>query len=145
LDQRIRTDLSEIIAESFGANATYVEGLLSRFRSNPELVDESWRAYFTELLSDSKVASQADGSDNGRGAAAPVNAQGTPAQAAAKITESAQTKAAVAPAPERKSVTAPPVAEPHAQATPIRGSALKIVENMEASLFRRQLRNVASR
>ena len=44
------SDLSEIIAENFGANATYVEGLLGRFRSNPELVDESWRAYFTELL-----------------------------------------------------------------------------------------------
>src|SRR6185503_12010796 len=46
------TDLSEIIAENFGANATYVEGLLGRFRSNPDLVDESWRAYFTELLGD---------------------------------------------------------------------------------------------
>src|SRR2546421_6014729 len=101
------TDLSEVIAENFGANATYVEGLLSRFRSDPELVDESWRAYFTELLSDSKVASQADGSDNGRGAAAPVIAQGTQAQTPAKIAESAPTKAAVAPAPERKSVTAP--------------------------------------
>src|SRR5204862_3056339 len=90
--------------------------------------------YFTELLSDSKVASQADGSDNGRGAAAPVIAQGTQAQTPAKIAESAPTKAAVAPAPERKSETAPPVAEPHAQAEPIRGAALKIVENMEASL-----------
>jgi 2-oxoglutarate dehydrogenase complex dehydrogenase (E1) component-like enzyme len=52
------TDLSEIIAENFGANATYVEGLLGRFRSNPELVDESWRSYFTELLG-------ADGGDTG--------------------------------------------------------------------------------
>jgi 2-oxoglutarate dehydrogenase complex dehydrogenase (E1) component-like enzyme len=52
LSQPVRTDLSELIAENFGANATYVEGLLSRFRSNPELVDESWRAYFAELLGD---------------------------------------------------------------------------------------------
>jgi len=52
LGQPLRTDLSEVIAENFGANATYVEGLLARFRSNPELVDESWRAYFAELLSD---------------------------------------------------------------------------------------------
>ena len=52
LSQPVRTDLSEVIAENFGANATYVEGLLSRFRSNPELVDESWRAYFAELLGD---------------------------------------------------------------------------------------------
>src|SRR5438477_7803808 len=48
--QQNRTDLSEFIAENFGANATYVEGLLSRFRNDPSLVDESWRAYFTELL-----------------------------------------------------------------------------------------------
>ena len=52
MGQPVRTDLSEVIAENFGANATYVEGLLSRFRSNPELVDESWRAYFAELLGD---------------------------------------------------------------------------------------------
>ena len=56
----MRTDLSEIIAENFGANATYVEGLLSRFRSNPELVDESWRNYFAELLSDGNLG-QAEG------------------------------------------------------------------------------------
>ena len=34
-------DISQIIAENFGANATYVEGLLSRFRSNRSLVDEA--------------------------------------------------------------------------------------------------------
>jgi len=51
----IKPDLSELIAENFGANATYVEGLLSRFRSNPQLVDESWRAYFTELLGEAPV------------------------------------------------------------------------------------------
>ena len=56
----MRTDLSEIIAENFGANATYVEGLLSRFRSNPELVDESWRTYFAELL-DEGDSGQGDG------------------------------------------------------------------------------------
>ena len=39
-----------MIAEEFGANATYVEGLLQRFRSNPDLVDDSWRAYFNELV-----------------------------------------------------------------------------------------------
>jgi hypothetical protein len=30
-----KPDLSQVIAEEFGANATYVEGLLERFRSNP--------------------------------------------------------------------------------------------------------------
>ena len=45
-----------MIAEEFGANATYVEGLLERFRSNPDLVDDSWRSYFTELVGDGNGA-----------------------------------------------------------------------------------------
>src|ERR1043165_1257030 len=77
-------DLSELIAENFGANATYVEGLLSRFRSDPALVDESWRAYFAELLGTGDAAAAAttttaqgagataDGLDNGRGAVTPA-------------------------------------------------------------------------
>ena len=48
--EQIKTDFSEIIAENFGANATYVETLLARWQSNPALVDESWRAYFEELI-----------------------------------------------------------------------------------------------
>jgi len=120
-------ELSEIIAENFGANATYVEALLARFRSDPSLVDESWRTYFEELLRETAVsrgqpegppitAPQTDGrrttpSGDGRGTA-------TAARAAAKP----------APAPE----TEPSAAS--VQAEPIRGAALKIVENMEASL-----------
>jgi 2-oxoglutarate dehydrogenase complex dehydrogenase (E1) component-like enzyme len=52
LSQQSKPDLSQVIAEEFGANATYVEGLLERFRSNPDLVDDSWRSYFTELIGD---------------------------------------------------------------------------------------------
>jgi 2-oxoglutarate decarboxylase len=108
LSQQIKPDLSQVIAEEFGANATYVEGLLERFRSNPELVDDSWRSYFTELIGD------------GNGARPTVAAQ----QA---------TPAAVAPAPEPKPARAP-APQPEGEAIPIRGPALKIVENMERSL-----------
>jgi multifunctional 2-oxoglutarate metabolism enzyme len=52
LSQQSKPDLSQVIAEEFGANATYVEGMLERFRNNPELVDDSWRSYFTELMGD---------------------------------------------------------------------------------------------
>jgi 2-oxoglutarate decarboxylase len=140
LGQPVRTDLSEIIAENFGANATYVEGLLSRFHSNPELVDESWRAYFSELLGNGEgaasqvtgaptVAARADdahSADNGRANAVTTNGQ----TAAAKAPE--QTKSTATPVPEIKP-TAPAAAE-EIEAVPIRGAALKIVENMEASL-----------
>ena len=144
MGQPARTDLSEVIAENFGANATYVEGLLSRFRSDPELVDESWRAYFAELLSNgdgaaapqaatvTNITSAGEGAEdtrateNGRGTAATTDSP----TGAAKAT--ARTKAATSPAPETKPTAAAP-AEP-IEATPIRGAALKIVENMEASL-----------
>jgi 2-oxoglutarate dehydrogenase E1 component len=115
-----KTDFSEIIAENFGANATYVEGLLARWRSDPALVDESWRAYFEELLgangasepsgqSPTKTAPQTDGHGDGK-AAAP-------------------TKVATA-----RTTPRPATSEARTEATPIRGAALKIVENMEASL-----------
>ena len=123
-----KTDLSEVIAENFGANATYVEGLLSRFRSNPDLVDESWRTYFTELLGDGHQASSRDSSENGRNAVAPVAVAEPPAPAIATAPT-----AAAAPAAEPKTSTPPPV-EPDVEATAIRGAALKIVENMESSI-----------
>jgi 2-oxoglutarate dehydrogenase complex dehydrogenase (E1) component-like enzyme len=44
------TNLSEYITENFGANASYVEGLLNRYKSDPNLVDESWRNYFSDLM-----------------------------------------------------------------------------------------------
>ena len=43
-------NLSEFIKQSFGSNATYVEGLLERYRSDPKLVDESWQTFFGDLL-----------------------------------------------------------------------------------------------
>jgi len=105
-----KADLSQVIAEEFGANATYVEGLLERFRNNPDLVDDSWRSYFTELIGDS----------NG-----------------AKVASAPQAKAASAPAPAPAPALAPapaPAPVTDVEATPLRGPALKIVENMERSL-----------
>ena len=98
-------NILEYISEQFGANATYVEGLLDRYKANPNTVDESWREYFGELLGGT-AASAGNG-----GAAAP-----TPAQPAAKP-----------PAKETK-LTA------DTEAKPITGAAKKIVENMEESL-----------
>jgi multifunctional 2-oxoglutarate metabolism enzyme len=133
LDQQQNgTDVSELIAEDFGANATYVEALLSRFRSDPELVDESWRDYFTELLGESPVTAQVDTSGDGRGVAAAVEPQKRSPQTEAGPPTAAKTAAATAP--EREAARPAPVPEIAGEPTPIRGGALKIVENMEASL-----------
>ena len=153
MGQPSSTDLSEIIAENFGANATYVEGLLSRFRSNPELVDDSWRAYFSELLGDPAASTPQEASHNGGdttptadGSAAAVaragdgrDVQRAVASGVAKPGASAVTNAApaTAAAPETKqSAPAPakPAPKQQIEVIPIRGAAFKIVENMEASL-----------
>jgi 2-oxoglutarate decarboxylase len=110
LSQQNKPDLSQVIAEEFGANATYVEGLLERFRSNPELVDDSWRSYFNELIGNGATATAVAATDGDAGVA---------------------TKKATAPAPEPK---ATPAVQTGAEAVPLRGPALKIVENMESSL-----------
>ena len=118
--EQTKTELSELIAENFGANANYVESLLARFRSDPSLVDESWRPYFEELLG------------NGQPAETAVQ---TPAKPVAQTKPSGDGRTA-ATAPAKKPEPAATSAAPEAgkEIIPIRGAALKIVENMEASL-----------
>ncbi|HEX8843165.1 MAG TPA: multifunctional oxoglutarate decarboxylase/oxoglutarate dehydrogenase thiamine pyrophosphate-binding subunit/dihydrolipoyllysine-residue succinyltransferase subunit [Pyrinomonadaceae bacterium] len=132
-EQSNKTDLSEFIAENFGANATYVEGLLSRFRNNPALVDESWRAYFTELLGADGATPQGNGRTASAASGDGAQATATAAESAATTTAApAETSAAARPTPQPVSAPAPSATT--TSATPIRGGALKIVENMEASL-----------
>src|SRR5688572_22848351 len=131
LSQQKITDVSEMIAEEFGANAEYVQGLLERFRTNPDLVDDSWRSYFSEILGDGASAMPPAGNGGGAvvagSAAEPRTAAATEPRSVRK-----ETSAAPAPAPERKPVEARPPAD--AEVVPLRGTALKIVENMESSL-----------
>ena len=140
-------DLSQVIAENFGANATYVESLLNRFRSDPSLVDEAWRAYFAELLGtdatpaattratqataniSAATTTTANGGDGAAGAATAAVTSDVPASKSAVATPQQKQTAASQPAP-----AAEPSAKESVEATPIRGGALKIVENMEASL-----------
>ena len=120
--EQTKTDFSEVIAENFGANATYVETLLARWRSNPSLVDESWRSYFEELV----------GSNGDAAAVAepPVAESAAPSAGDGTATKPAPAKPAE-PAKTPATATAP---EAGIERVPIRGPALKIVENMEASL-----------
>ncbi len=113
------SDLSEYITENFGANASYVEGLLSRYQSNPQLVDESWRTFFGDLLNGGAAAATARVVDN------PPKSNGTATPKAAKTesatveTVKAQPTVAVGKGTEVKVIT---------------GASKKIVENMEQSL-----------
>src|SRR5215213_7710569 len=120
-----KVNLSEYIAENFGANASYVEGLLSRYRSDPNLVDESWRTFFSELLSG---ASPFDG---GNGQAAPPQATNISAPQASEQTNGAPAQQMTA-APQKKQVSLALGAD--VDVKPITGAGKKIVENMELSL-----------
>src|SRR5262245_64537724 len=110
-------EIASRIADDFGANATYVEDLLRQFQHNPNSVDEEWGDYFQSLLSGDesiKVESRRDG------ATAPAEAD-RPAPAPPAPTAAPQ------PAPA-------PIETTTGERIPIRGPALKIVENMESSL-----------
>ena len=98
------TDLTKYIDENFGANASYVQGLLARFQKDPNSVDESWQTFFGDLLG-----------SNGQ------------------LELKAETRAvASVPAEIKTASTSSEVAA--ANAKPITGPAKKIVENMELSL-----------
>ncbi|MFT3744220.1 MAG: multifunctional oxoglutarate decarboxylase/oxoglutarate dehydrogenase thiamine pyrophosphate-binding subunit/dihydrolipoyllysine-residue succinyltransferase subunit [Pyrinomonadaceae bacterium] len=101
-----KTNLSEFISEAFGSNATYVEGLLERYKTDPKTVDESWQTYFGELL--------AGGAPSTNGSTAQVQ------------------PAAATPPPAKQPVAVQLTADTETKA--ITGASKKIVENMEQSL-----------
>ncbi|MBA3634125.1 MAG: multifunctional oxoglutarate decarboxylase/oxoglutarate dehydrogenase thiamine pyrophosphate-binding subunit/dihydrolipoyllysine-residue succinyltransferase subunit [Acidobacteria bacterium] len=109
------TNLSEYITENFGANASYVEGLLNRYKSDPNLVDESWRNYFSDLM-DGRALTK---SGNGQAAVKP---QTEIPKVKAKTTETATKK------PTETKVSK------NVEVKPLTGVAKVIVENMEESL-----------
>jgi len=103
------TNLSAYITEAFGSNATYVEGLLERYKTDPKLVDESWQTYFSDLLN---------------GGSPSANGPTTTATVAQPVAET--------PAPAKQPVAVQLSADTAPK--PITGVGKKIVENMEQSL-----------
>ena len=103
----------ELVAE-FGENATYVADLLARYRQSPETVDDEWRRFFRERFGETVVPPPAE----------------PPAPTPQPTQPTSPPPAAAAPTP----AAAPgrPAEAPNAQ--PLRGGALRIAENMEASL-----------
>ncbi|MGI8638610.1 MAG: multifunctional oxoglutarate decarboxylase/oxoglutarate dehydrogenase thiamine pyrophosphate-binding subunit/dihydrolipoyllysine-residue succinyltransferase subunit [Pyrinomonadaceae bacterium] len=109
------TNLSEYITENFGANASYVEGLLSRYKSDPNSVDESWRTFFNDLLDGNAPSEQSNGQAAAKSSVATPKTETKAAETATK--KQAETK--VGEGVEVKKLT---------------GVAKIIVENMEESL-----------
>ena len=109
-------DLADELVAEFGDNATYVADLLARYRESPESVDPEWRKFYH----DRQIPSGEPG-----GSPIPL---GSPEPRPASPPAPVETPRAVA---AEKPPPAPGRAE---EASPLRGGALRIAENMEASL-----------
>ena len=138
-----QAEIDQLIADEFGVNADYVSELLVQFERDRSSVDDEWRSFFDELLSNGRVVTEAatpvdtpsmEPSQPSAVRVAPGAIQETyewGREAAAR--ESAEE--AVAPAPAAQPQAAPVDAQAEAvERIPIRGPALRIAQNMEASL-----------
>src|SRR6185369_15998487 len=122
-----------LIADEFGVNADYVGDLLQQFERDPSSVDDQWRSLFDELLRNGRVVTEdarfaledRTSPDDGRAYSAPGVIQATYDWSSKAAAPSS------APAPPLPPSPAP---EPGVERIPIRGPALRIAENMEASL-----------
>src|SRR6185503_17219319 len=105
-NQVSQAEIDQLIADEFGANASYVSDLLHQFEQNPASVDQEWREYFDELIRNGNASTQPERvlatGDGGPGAA-----------------------------PE---AAAPPSSRDLSQHVLMRGAALRLAENMESSL-----------
>jgi len=110
-------DILDSLVTDFGNNYAFALELLEEYRRHPEGVDPSWRSYFDRLT----------GRSPGPGPGEPAVAAATPPASADIVTGQ------VAMAERARALATTPIL-PGDIANPIRGGALRIAENMEASL-----------
>src|SRR6266852_5784714 len=54
-----QAEIDKLIADEFGVNADYVGELLAQFERDRASVDDEWRSFFEELLSNGRAATEA--------------------------------------------------------------------------------------
>src|SRR5262245_16354446 len=112
--------LLDALVSAFGGNYVFALDLLEQYRRDPGSVDKTWRDYFDRLsggVPETEAAPRA---------AAPSPTQEPPRGEISVVPKSA-------PAVRSKALVVPAIL-PGDIAQPIRGGAVRIVENMEASL-----------
>ncbi|MGD8894881.1 MAG: multifunctional oxoglutarate decarboxylase/oxoglutarate dehydrogenase thiamine pyrophosphate-binding subunit/dihydrolipoyllysine-residue succinyltransferase subunit [Acidobacteriota bacterium] len=122
--------LLDKLVGDFGGNYVFALDLLEQYRQDRKSVEDSWRAYFDEALG---VTPEPE--------APPVTVivnepapEGTPPPPAADRPTLARRDVPVAPVGERSKAVALTSILPGDILQPIRGGAVRVVENMEASL-----------
>ncbi|HVD76169.1 MAG TPA: multifunctional oxoglutarate decarboxylase/oxoglutarate dehydrogenase thiamine pyrophosphate-binding subunit/dihydrolipoyllysine-residue succinyltransferase subunit, partial [Vicinamibacteria bacterium] len=109
--------LIDSLVADFGGNYSFALELLEQYRLDRNSVDPSWREYFDRMM----------------GVAPPPPARVEPAPSAARPVGLVRQDAST-PVRARSQALVVPAILPGDIATPIRGGAMRIVENMEASL-----------
>jgi 2-oxoglutarate dehydrogenase E1 component len=114
-------------------NAGYVADLYEQYRQDPASVDPEWRSLFDSGAGGFEpVSAPASGDSGGNGSA---KAQDTPASdAPAPDTPAPGTPGTPAPGTQATAEEAPPTASVPDGATPIKGPAARLAQNMTASL-----------
>ena len=127
-----QSERDRLIADEFGVNADYVGDLLQQFERDPSSVDDQWRSLFDELLRNGRVVTDAAPQETRE----PRNLPHDGHASSSGVTQTAydwssNATPSSAPAPP---LQPSPALEPGVDRIPIRGPALRIAENMEASL-----------
>src|SRR5215472_9426243 len=109
--------LIETLVSDFGGNYVFALDLLEQYRADRAAVDPSWREYFDKMTGHVPTVE-------------PV----VPTPAPAPVTTLVRTEPSPALTQTKSRALVVPAILPGDIATPIRGGAVRIVENMEASL-----------
>jgi 2-oxoglutarate dehydrogenase E1 component len=121
--------LVDVLVNDFGGNYAFALDLLEQYRKDRQAVDASWQTYFDRLLGVAPPARSAAGADGQAWTA------GDPGAAAAgRPGTLVRQDAPQGLARDKGKALAVPAILPGDIAQPIRGGALRVVENMEASL-----------
>jgi len=133
--------LLDSLVNDFGGNYVFALDLLGQYRQDRRTVEKSWRDYFDRIgglpaeADDTRAAAQPAVPAPVQPAAAAASPQATPAAAAVPAREATLVRAAPqSPVATRSKAMIVPAILPGDIAQPIRGGAIRIVENMEASL-----------
>ncbi len=135
MSETLSDPLVETLISDFGGNYVFALDLLESYRADRKSVDKSWRDYFDR-------ANGLPVPDEDEGPLAQLVSEPQPVRAAVPVATAqpgttvvrVQPGGGLAAAPARSKALAPVSLMPGDIAQPIRGGALRIVENMEASL-----------
>ena len=123
--------MDEMEKDSFGPNMWLVDEMYRRYQENPKAVSESWQEFFEGYTPSGAKAGRPSAPSSAPSPASPASPATTPSAPASPAT-SPSAPAAEAPVPLTPPPSSPP-AEP-SDATPLKGVAARIAQNMEASL-----------